>query len=48
MATTVIAALIVIVVFAFGGLVKNIFSDTCETIKTNAGSTVTADSCAGD
>jgi pilus assembly protein Flp/PilA len=27
-----IAALIVLVVFAFGGLVKDIFSDTCTTI----------------
>jgi pilus assembly protein Flp/PilA len=31
-----IAALIVIIVFALGGLVKGIFKDTCDTIKTHA------------
>ncbi|MDQ1727323.1 MAG: Flp/Fap pilin component [Frankiaceae bacterium] len=31
-----IAALIVIVVFALGGLVKNVFNKTCTTIKSNA------------
>ena len=35
-----IAALIVIVVLAFGGLIKDIFSDTCTTI--DAGTTSTA------
>ena len=28
-----IAALIVLIVFAFGGVVKDIFDDTCDTIK---------------
>ena len=37
-----IAALIVIVVFAFGGLIKDIFSDTCTTIDTTTSSTGTA------
>ena len=27
-----IAALIVLIVFAFGGLIKNVFHDTCKTI----------------
>jgi len=31
-----IAALIVIIVFALGGLVRDVFTDTCEEIKTNA------------
>ena len=31
-----IAALIVVVVFAFGGVIKNIFSDTCKSIGTSA------------
>ena len=30
-----IAALIVVVVFAFGGLINNIFKDTCNTIDGN-------------
>lgn len=38
-----IAALIVIIVFALGGVVKELFSDSCDTIKTTA--SVTA-SCA--
>jgi pilus assembly protein Flp/PilA len=33
-----IAALIVIVVFAFGGVIKNIFTNTCSSIGTSAGS----------
>ena len=33
---TGIAALIVIVVFAFGGVLKNIFSGTCKTVGTSA------------
>ena len=33
-----IAALIVIVVFAFGGVLKNIFTNTCTSIGTSAGS----------
>ena len=32
-----IAALIVIVVFALGGVIKNVFSKTCNTISSNAG-----------
>lgn len=31
-----IAALIVLVVFAFGGLVKDVFSSTCDEIKSGA------------
>ncbi len=31
-----IAALIVIIVFALGGLVRDVFSNTCETIASNA------------
>ena len=31
-----IAALIVVVVFAFGGVIKNIFSGTCTTVGTSA------------
>jgi pilus assembly protein Flp/PilA len=31
-----IAALIVIIVFALGGLIKNVFNDTCDTIASNA------------
>lgn len=31
-----IAALIVIVVFALGGIVKNVFQDTCDSIRTHA------------
>jgi pilus assembly protein Flp/PilA len=32
-----IAALIVIVVFAFGGVIKNIFTNTCSSLGTSAG-----------
>ncbi len=32
-----IAALIVLVVFAFGGLVSGVFQDTCDSIQTNSG-----------
>ena len=32
-----IAALIVVVVFAFGGVIRNIFSGTCKSIGTSAG-----------
>jgi pilus assembly protein Flp/PilA len=43
-----IAALIVIIVFALGGLVKGIFSDTCGTIKSHAtGSSSSATNCNG-
>ena len=37
-----IAALIVVVVFALGSLVKDSFQDTCNGIKTGYGSTSTA------
>jgi pilus assembly protein Flp/PilA len=41
-----IAALIVIIVFALGGLVKGIFKDTCDTIQSNAtGTASSAASC---
>jgi pilus assembly protein Flp/PilA len=32
-----IAALIVVIVFALGGIVSEVFSDTCDTISTEAG-----------
>jgi pilus assembly protein Flp/PilA len=32
-----IAALIVIVIFAFGGVIKNIFTNTCSSLGTSAG-----------
>jgi len=31
-----IAALVVIIVFALGGLVREVFTDTCDTIKSKA------------
>jgi pilus assembly protein Flp/PilA len=34
-----IAALIVIVVFAFGGVLKNVFSRTCKSVGVSAGGT---------
>jgi pilus assembly protein Flp/PilA len=37
-----IAALIVIIVFALGGLVKGIFQDTCDKVKAGAATSVTA------
>jgi pilus assembly protein Flp/PilA len=41
-----IAALVVIIIFALGGLVREVFSDTCNTIKTNAdGPSVISTSC---
>jgi pilus assembly protein Flp/PilA len=40
-----IAALIVIVVFAFGGLVKNVFQDTCTQIQDKAKPTVSSTTC---
>ena len=30
-----IAALIVVIVFALGGIIKNVFKKTCDTIKSN-------------
>jgi pilus assembly protein Flp/PilA len=42
-----IAALVVVIVFALGGLVKDVFTSTCSSIKTNAGSTITtSETCA--
>jgi pilus assembly protein Flp/PilA len=38
-----IAALIVAVVFLFGGLIKNVFSNTCDKIKNSA--SITGQSC---
>ena len=32
-----IAALIVLIVFAFGGVIKDVFNDTCDTIQTAGG-----------
>jgi len=32
-----IAALIVVVVFAFGGVISNIFSDTCDSVGQSSG-----------
>ena len=40
-----IAALIVVIVFALGGVVKNVFSSTCSTIGSNAGASTS--SCSG-
>ena len=37
-----IAALIVVIVFALGGIVQEVFTDTCGTIKTEAGSAIAA------
>ena len=37
-----IAALIVLIVFSFGGIIKEVFSDTCDTVKTNSATTVTS------
>ena len=31
-----IAALIVVIVFALGGLIRDVFKDTCDTIKTKS------------
>jgi pilus assembly protein Flp/PilA len=36
-----IAALIVIIVFALGGVVKDVFSKTCDNIQSKAGTTTT-------
>lgn len=41
-----IAALIVIIVFALGGVVSDVFSDTCDTIQTESGSGE-GENCAG-
>ena len=36
-----IAALIVIIVFALGGVVKDVFKNTCDTIQSNASTATT-------
>jgi pilus assembly protein Flp/PilA len=36
-----IAALIVVIVFALGGLIRDVFTDTCKTISSNSTSTST-------
>lgn len=41
-----IAALIVVIVFALGGIIQNVFSDTCTEIGTGSGNAV--DGCAAD
>jgi pilus assembly protein Flp/PilA len=43
---SLIAAVIVVAVFAFGGLVRNTFTDTCTAIEDNSNSTSDA-GCAG-
>ena len=42
-----IAALIVLIVFAFGGVIKGVFKGTCDTIKTNAGTGQASTNCNG-
>ena len=37
-----IAALIVIIVFAFGGVIKHIFADTCKKVSVSSGGTCTS------
>ena len=37
-----IAALVVIIVFALGGIVSEVFSDTCGTIKSEAGASISS------
>ena len=39
-----IAAVIVIIVFALGGVVKDVFNKTCSSIQSKAGTTTTCDS----
>jgi pilus assembly protein Flp/PilA len=40
-----IAALVVIIVFALGGVIKEVFTDTCEQISSKAGPTATSADC---
>ena len=42
-----IAAVVVIIVFSLGGVVKEVFADTCDSIKTGAGTGVSA-TCASN
>ncbi len=37
-----IAALIVVVVFAFGGMIKEIFQDTCSGVKTGSSGSISS------
>jgi pilus assembly protein Flp/PilA len=39
-----IAALVVVIVFAFGGVIKSAFSNTCKTVK-NSGSATSGAAC---
>ena len=41
-----IAALVVIIVFALGGLVRDVFKDTCDEIETGTGSAKACDEVA--
>jgi pilus assembly protein Flp/PilA len=40
-----IAALVVIIVFALGGVVKEVFQDTCDEIRDKAGPTTVTATC---
>jgi pilus assembly protein Flp/PilA len=40
-----IAALVVIIVFALGGVIKEVFKDTCDEIKDKAGPTTVSATC---
>jgi pilus assembly protein Flp/PilA len=40
-----IAALIVVIVFALGGIVQDVFQSTCQEIKTEASTVSTTESC---
>jgi pilus assembly protein Flp/PilA len=40
-----IAALIVLVVFALGGVVKGVFKDTCDKVSSNGGANAANASC---
>ena len=41
-----IAALIVLIVFALGGVVRDVFNGTCDTIATNASNMTSTTDCA--
>ena len=42
-----IAALVVIIVFALGGLVRDVFKSTCSSIKTKGTTIVSSENCSG-
>lgn len=42
-----IAALVVIIVFALGGLVRDVFKSTCSSIKTKGTTVTSSESCTG-